>query len=295
MGWPVAHSRSPMIHGYWLKKYGIAGSYGLLPVKPEDAVAAIRALPEQGYAGCNCTVPHKHAALDAADVVDDLARRIGAANTIVVRDGVIHATNTDAEGFLRNLVIAANGLLRAKFVEDAAGVGHAGFLVNAPEFNFNAGPAVVLGAGGAARAVLVALLDAGVPEIRLTNRTAARANELAAELGQGRVEVVGWDEREAALADAALLVNATSMGMQGQERLVLRLDELPADALVNDIVYVPLETGLLAAARARGNMVVDGLGMLLHQAVPGFEAWFGVRPAVTLELRGIIVRDLGEK
>lgn len=295
MGWPVAHSRSPMIHGYWLKKHGIAGSYGLLPVRPENAAAAIRALPKQGFAGCNCTVPHKHAALAAADVVDDLARRIGAANTIVVRDGVIHGTNTDAEGFLRNLVASANDLLRAKFVDDAAGVGHAGFLVSAPGFRFDAGPAVVLGAGGAARAVLVALLDAGVQRIRLANRTRTRANELADELGQGRVEVVGWDEREGALAGAGLLVNTTSMGMQGQEELVLRLDELPVGALVNDIVYVPLETGLLAAARARGNMVVDGLGMLLHQAVPGFEAWFGVRPAVTAELRDLIVRDLGGK
>lgn len=295
MGWPVSHSRSPMIHGYWLEKHGIAGSYGLLPVTPEDAVAAIRALPEQGYAGCNCTVPHKHAALGAADVVDGLARRIGAANTIVVRDGVIHATNTDAEGFMQNLVQGANGLLREKFIADAQGAGHAGFLVSAPELRLDAGPAVVLGAGGAARAVLVALLDAGVPTIRLINRTKARAEELATELGQGKVEVVGWEEREAALAAAALLVNTTSMGMQGQEPLMLRLDDLPTDALVNDIVYAPLETGLLAAARARGNMAVDGLGMLLHQAVPGFEAWFGVRPAVTAELRALIVKDLGGK
>jgi len=295
MGWPVAHSRSPMIHGYWLKKHGIDGSYGLLPVRPENAVAAIRALPDQGYAGCNCTVPHKHAALLAADVVDDLARRIGAANTIVVRGGVIHATNTDAEGFLQNLVQGANALLREKFIASTQGAGHAGFLVSAPEFRFDAGPAVVLGAGGAARAVLVALLDVGVPHIRLANRTRTRANELAAELGHGKVEIVGWDERETALAGAALLVNTTSMGMQGQEPLVLRLDDLPETALVNDIVYVPLETDLLAAARARGNLAVDGLGMLLHQAVPGFEAWFGVRPAVTPELRNIIVRDLGGK
>jgi shikimate dehydrogenase len=295
MGWPVAHSRSPMIHGYWLAKHGIAGSYGLLPVKPEDAVAAIRALPSQGYAGCNCTVPHKHAAVEAADTVDDLARRIGAANTIVVRNGAIHATNTDAEGFLQNLVKGANALLREKFVADTQGAGHAGFLVSAPEIRFGAGPAVVLGAGGAARAVLVALLDAGVPSIRLTNRTKARAEELAAELGQGKVEVVAWNERETALAGAAILVNTTSMGMQGQEPLVLRLDDLPVEALVNDIVYVPLETDLLAAARVRGNMAVDGLGMLLYQAVPGFEAWFGVRPEVTAELRDLIVRDLGGK
>ncbi|MEN3975349.1 shikimate dehydrogenase [Emcibacter sp. SYSU 3D8] len=295
MGWPVAHSRSPLIHGYWLELYGIAGSYGLLPVRPEEAVAAIRALPGQGYAGCNCTVPHKHAALEAADVVDDLARRIGAANTLVVRDGAIHATNTDAEGFLANLTAGANSALRAQFTEDSRGAGHAGFLVQAPELRLEAGPAVVLGAGGAARAVLVALLDAGVPQIRLANRTRGRAEELAGVLGQGKVEVVAWDEREAALAGAALLVNTTSMGMQGQQPLELRLDDLPPDALVNDIVYVPLETDLLAAARARGNLVVDGLGMLLHQAAPGFEAWFGVRPEVTPALRNLIVSDLGGK
>ena len=295
MGWPVAHSRSPVIHGYWLKQHDIAGEYGLLPVRTEDAVAAIRALPERGYAGCNCTVPHKHAALQAADHVDALARRIGAANTIVVRGGAIHATNTDAEGFLRNLVEGANHVLRERFVTDAQGAGHAGFLVAAPELKFDAGPAVVLGAGGAARAVLVALLDAGVPLIRLANRTSSRAVELADELGSGRIEVVGWDEREPALAGAALLINTTSMGMQGQEPLALRLDDLPGDAVVNDIVYVPLETALLAAARARGNVVVDGLGMLLHQAVPGFEAWFGVRPTVTPELRDLIVSDLEGK
>jgi shikimate dehydrogenase len=293
MGWPVAHSRSPLIHGYWLRRHGIDGSYEKLPVRPEDAVAAIRALPSQGFAGCNCTVPHKHAALEAADEVDALARRIGAANTIVVRNGTIHATNTDAEGFLQNLVVSARDLLRARIVEQSAGAGHAGFLLGAPEFRFDAGPAVVLGAGGAARAVLVALLDAGVPAVRLANRTRARAQDLADELGQGRVEVVAWDEREAALAGAALLVNTTSMGMQGQEPLALRLNDLPPEALVNDIVYVPLETDLLAAARARGNLAVDGLGMLLYQAVPGFEAWFGVRPEVTPELRAVIVKDLG--
>ncbi|MGE4058814.1 MAG: shikimate dehydrogenase, partial [Sphingomonadales bacterium] len=293
MGWPVAHSRSPMIHGYWLRKHGIAGEYGLLPVKPEDAVAAIRALPQQGYAGCNCTVPHKHAALEAADEVDALARRIGAANTVVVRGGAIHATNTDAEGFLRNLVEGANRVLSERFIAGAQGAGHAGFLIAAPALRLDAGPAVVLGAGGAARAVLVALLDAGAQSIRLMNRTKVRAEELAAELGQGKVEVVAWDEREQSLADAALLINATSMGMQGQEPLALRLDDLPSDAVVNDIVYVPLETDLLAAARARGNVAVDGLGMLLYQAVPGFEAWFGVRPEVTPELRDLIVKDLG--
>ena len=295
MGWPVAHSRSPLIHGHWLKRHGIAGSYVPLPVRPEDAVAAIRALPKLGFAGVNCTVPHKHSALEAADEVDGLARRIGAANTLVVHGGAIHATNTDAEGFMENIRVAAKALLQVRFQRDAQGAAHMGFLVQAPEFGFDAGPAVVLGAGGAARAVLVALLDAGVPSIRLANRTRTRADDLAAELGQGRVEVIDWAEREAALSGVNLLVNTTSMGMHGQEPLTLRLDDLPETALVNDIVYVPLETDLLAAARARGNLAIDGLGMLLYQAVPGFEAWFGVRPEVTADLRDIIVRDLGGK
>jgi shikimate dehydrogenase len=268
MGWPIAHSRSPLIHGHWLKQHGISGYYVPLPVRPEEAGEAIRALPKLGFAGANCTVPHKHAALEAADTVDDLARRIGAANTLIVREDAIHATNTDAEGFLKNLQAGAGRKLDLSR------------------------PAVVLGAGGAARAVLVALLDAGVPEIRLANRTAARAERLAGELGIGKVTPVTWDERNACLSGASLLVNTTSMGMTGQPPLDIALDDLPADAVVNDIVYAPLETGLLAAARARGNIAVDGLGMLLHQAVPGFEAWFGVRPEVTTALRDLIVRDL---
>ncbi|MBI1180713.1 MAG: shikimate dehydrogenase [Alphaproteobacteria bacterium] len=270
MGWPIGHSRSPLIHGYWLKRHGIDGYYVPLSVKPQEAAEAIRALPKLGFAGANCTVPHKHAALAAADEVDALAGRIGAANTLVVRDGRIFATNTDAEGFLTNLKAGAGVALRLDR------------------------PAVVLGAGGAARAVVVALLDAGVPEIVLVNRTRDRAETLAAELGAGRIRVASWDDRNRALAGAGLLVNTTSMGMQGQPPLELDLADMPADAVVNDIVYAPLETGLLAAARARGNVAVDGLGMLLHQAVPGFEAWFGVRPEVTAELRQIIVRDLGE-
>jgi shikimate dehydrogenase len=270
MGWPVAHSRSPMIHGYWLARHRIPGAYLPLAVRPEDAVDAIRALPKLGFAGANCTLPHKLAALEAADTVDPLARRIGAANTLVVRNREIHATNTDAEGFIASVRAGAPGLA------------------------LGAGAAVVLGAGGAARAVLVALLDAGVPSVRLVNRTRKRAEALADELGGGRVAVVGWAERAAALAGASLLVNTTSMGMRGQEPLVLPLDDLPRAAVVCDIVYAPLETGLLAAARARGNTAVDGLGMLLHQAVPGFEAWFGVRPEVTAELRALVERDLGE-
>lgn len=295
IGWPIAHSRSPLIHGHWLQQHRISGVYIPLPVRPEDASAAIRALPKLGFAGVNATLPHKIIALDVADEVDALARRIGAANTLIIRDGAILATNTDAEGFMENLRVTASAALRSRFARGSQGAGHAGFLLNAPEFTAGSGPAVVLGAGGAARAVLVALLDGGAPEIRLVNRTRGRAQDLAAELGGGRVTVVDWTERSEALAGAALLVNTTSMGMHGQEPLEIVLDDLPAESVVNDIVYAPLETGLLAAARARGNIVVDGLGMLLHQAVPGFEAWFGVRPAVTEELRGIVVQDLGGK
>lgn len=268
MGWPVAHSRSPMIHRHWLKQHGLAGTYIPLPVRPEDAVEIIRALPRLGFAGLNVTVPHKHTALEAADKVDDVAGRIGAANTLVVREGKVHATNTDAEGFIENL------------------------RQGAPDVDFSAGKAVVLGAGGAARAVLVGLLDAGVPQIVLLNRTRERAEELAAQAGAGRTIVVDWNNRMEALAGASFLVNTTSLGMVGHAPLDLTLDALPPDALVNDIVYAPLETDLLAAARARGNIVIDGLGMLLHQAVAGFEAWFGTRPSVTDDLRRLVIADL---
>lgn len=257
-----------MIHGYWLAKYGVRGTYIPLPVRPEDAADIIRALPASALAGFNVTVPHKQAALASADEADDLARRIGAANTLVVRDGRVHATNTDAEGFIQNLREGHKGIDLAR------------------------GPAIVLGAGGAARAVLVGLLDAGVPSITLINRTKERADQLADELGGDRSSVVSWDDRAGALAGAALLVNTTSLGMSGHAPLDIPLDRLPADAVVNDIVYAPLETELLATARARGNPVVDGLGMLLHQAVPGFEAWFGMRPEVTEDLRRLVIADL---
>ena len=268
MGWPVAHSRSPLIHGYWLQQYAIAGTYIPLPVRPEDAASVIRALPMLGLAGANVTVPHKREALSSADVADDVARRIGAANTLVVTDGRVHATNTDAEGFIENLKQGVPGL------------------------DFGRGPAVIFGAGGAARAVIVGLLDAGVPRITLLNRTRDRAESLAAELGGGSIAVADWVDRNHALADCTLLVNTTSLGMTGHGPLDIVLDNLPADALVNDIVYAPLETELLAQARMRGNPVVDGLGMLLHQAVAGFEVWFGVRPSVTEELRRLVIADL---
>jgi len=233
-------------------------------VKPEDFESVFRALPRMGFAGANVTVPHKEAAMILADEVEPLARRIGAVNTLVVRsDGSILGRNTDAFGFIENLRQGAAGFSAAR------------------------GPAVVLGAGGAARAVIAALQDDGCPDIRLLNRTRARAEEVAQALG-GKVTVLEWDARAAALEGAALLVNTTTLGMTGQQPLDLPLDALPPDALVTDIVYAPLMTDLLARAQARGNRLVDGLGMLLHQARPGFQAWFGVMPEVTGELRTFV-------
>ncbi|MEK9672096.1 MAG: shikimate dehydrogenase [Rhodospirillaceae bacterium] len=261
MGWPVRHSLSPALHGYWLKQYGIDGTYEHIEVLPDDFAARIRRLADDGYAGANVTVPHKEAALQAADTVDDVARRIGAVNTIVVAaGGRLAGSNTDAFGFIENL--------RA----------------GAPGWDASAGPAVVLGAGGAARAVVAALADAGTPEIRLLNRTRDRAEVLVRDLC-GPVAVMDWDRRADAVAEASLLVNTTTLGMTGKDPLDMNLTRLPVSALVNDIVYAPVETPLLAAARARGNPLVDGLGMLLHQARPGFAAWFGQEPEVTQGLR----------
>lgn len=270
MGWPISHSRSPRLHGYWLREHGIDGAYLPFAVAPENLVTALDALPALGFRGVNITVPHKEAALHRCDAVDDHARRIGAVNTIVVEaDGTLHGSNTDAFGFLENLR------------QESA-------------WRASDGPAVLLGAGGAARAVAVALLDAGVPALRIANRTAARAEALADVL-DGPVEVVSWENRAAALADVGLLVNTTTLGMAGAPPLEIDLAAMPMTAVVNDIVYAPLETGLLAAARTRGNPVVDGLGMLLHQARPGFEKWFGVRPSVDAGLREFVLADLREK
>ncbi len=265
MGWPVGHSRSPRLHGFWLERHRIDGAYVPLAVRPEHAVQAIRALPALGFAGCNVTVPHKETALATADEADMVARRIGAVNTLVVLpDGTIHGMNTDAHGFLANLQ------------------------QRAPGWRVNAGPAVVLGAGGAARAVVAALIDVGAPQVRVVNRNVARAEALAKSIG-GPVRVMPWESRAATLGDAALLVNTTTLGMTGQPPLDLSLDKLPLNAVVNDIVYVPLETDLLHRARERGNTAVDGIGMLLHQARPGFAAWFGVEPAVDEALRRAVL------
>jgi shikimate dehydrogenase len=269
MGWPVGHSLSPRLHGHWLRRHGIDGAYVPLAVPPERLEQALRALPVLGFRGCNLTIPHKSAALTLIDRATPLAHRIGAVNTVVVEaDGTLSGDNTDGFGFLASLA-----------------AGH-------PGWRAEAGPAVLLGAGGAARAVTVALLDAGAPEVRLLNRTPDRAQKLAAGL-DGPVVAVPWAERAAALDGAALLVNTTSLGMAGQPPLVLSLEALPRTTLVADVVYTPLITPLLAVARAHGNPVVDGLGMLLHQARPGFRAWFGVESEVDDELRAAVVAGLG--
>ncbi len=265
IGHPIGHSKSPKLHGYWLKTYGLAGHYVPMDVAPEDLESVLRTLPKAGYVGANVTVPHKEAALQIADHVSDRAAKIGAANTLVFQpDGSIHADNTDGYGFMENL------------------------LAGAPDWNPQDGPAVVFGAGGAARAVLQALVEAGVPEIMLTNRTRARADQLKAEFGP-RITVVDWVKAGNVIENAELVVNTTSLGMQGQPELRVPLDGLQPGAVVTDLVYVPLKTRLLQAAEEAGCTTVDGLGMLLHQAVPGFERWFGKRPEVTDELRATVL------
>jgi shikimate dehydrogenase len=264
MGYPVMHSRSPKLHNYWLAKYGLTGTYVPLAIKAEHLRAALRALPALGFSGCNLTIPHKEAALEIVDRIDPLARRIGAVNCVVVAaDGSLMGQNHDAFGYIES-------------VREAQ-----------PAWRADAGPIVVIGAGGGARAVLVSLIDQGAREIRLVNRTPARAKALAAELG-GPITALGWEQREVALEGAAMLVNVTNQGMVGEPPLDLALDALPVSALVSDIIYIPRETALLAAARKRGNPTVNGLGMLLHQARPAFHAWFGIMPEVTPELRAMI-------
>ncbi len=263
IGWPVEHSRSPRLHGFWLERHGIDGAYVPLPIRPEAFALAVRGLAAAGFAGANVTAPHKLAAFEICDTVEASARRAGAVNTLVFEDGRITGRNTDGLGFVANL--------RAHGVDPAAG------------------PALVLGAGGAARAVIAALQDTGVT-VTVANRTRARADALARDL-PGLV-VADWSARSAAIADHALLVNTTSLGMLGHPALEVDLDGAPAGMAVADIVYVPLETPLLAAARARGLRPVEGLGMLLHQAVAGFAAWFGVTPVVDEELRRFVAGDL---
>ena len=271
IGWPVSHSRSPVLHGFWLDETGVDGAYLPLPVQPDRIEQALRALPVLGFRGCNLTVPHKQAALAVVDRIEPLALRIGAVNTIVVMpDGSLEGTNTDAFGFHENLS------------------------ERAPQWCPTLGPVVILGAGGAARAVVVALSDAGAPEIRIVNRTLTRAAALADDLStpQTKITTHSWDEVGAVQRHAGLLVNTTSLGMVGEPPLVVDLSPLPLSAPVVDVVYVPLETDLLAAARRRGHPAVDGLGMLLHQGRPGFEAWFGAPVRVTDGLRRAILATL---
>jgi shikimate dehydrogenase len=268
MGWPVAHSRSPALHGYWLAEHRIDGAYVPLAVPPGRLEQALRALPALGFRGCNLTIPHKQAALRVMDRVDAFARRIGAMNTVVVAaDGSLEGSNTDVFGFRENL------------------------REQAPDWDPSAGPAIVLGAGGSARAVVAAVMAAGVREVCLVNRTLDRAEALARELGEPgtRITTHPWDSRAEVLREAGLLVNTTSLGMDKEPPLDIDLQALPDAAVVVDIVYVPRETGLLAAARRRGNRAVDGLGMLLHQGRPGFEAWYGPAVTVTPGLRAAML------
>jgi shikimate dehydrogenase len=267
IGWPIEHSRSPLIHNYWIKRYGVDGAYTKEAVRPEAVASFLRLLAVNSYVGCNVTVPHKEAAFAAADVKEASAQAVAAANTLWIDSGKLHAANTDTYGFMTHLAASVPG--------------------------WDAREAVVsvLGAGGAARAIVFGLLEAGAGEVRVFNRTRSRADALAAQFGS-RVKVHDWDERNARSRDAGLLVNTTSIGMKGEGSLGIDFDGFDQNCVVADIVYVPLETELLAKAKARGLRTVDGLGMLLHQAVPGFQRWFGVRPEVTPDLRRLVEADI---
>ena len=268
MGWPIMHSRSPLLHNYWFKRYGLAGTYVPVAVRPEGLAAALRALHPLGFAGCNLTLPLKQDAMKIVDEVDAVARRIGAISCVIVRpDGSLAGTNNDWFGFVHNLK------------------------QEQPGWRADAGPAVVLGAGGGARAVCYGLMQAGAKEIRLVNRTVARARGIAAEFG-GPIKALPWDERHDALDGAAMVVNTTSQGMSGQPALDIRLDRLTPAALAADIIYTPLETPFLAAARQRGNRTTNGLGMLLHQGRPAWKAWFGIETEVTPELRALAEKSV---
>jgi shikimate dehydrogenase len=268
MGWPVMHSRSPKLHNYWFEKYGLAGTYVPLAIKPEGLRTALRALPSLCFSGCNLTIPHKQAAMAIVDEVDEVARKIGAISCVVVRpDGSLSGSNNDCYGFIHNI--------QQEF----------------PDWRADLGPAVVIGAGGGARAVVYGLTERGAREIRLVNRTFGHAQKLAAEIG-GPITVLPWQERHISLSGAAMLVNTTSQGMIGNPPLDLNLAKLPQNALVADIVYIPRETPLLAAARARGHRTINGLGMLLHQGRPAWKAWFGIEPDVTPELLALLAATI---
>ncbi len=263
IGWPVGHSRSPRLHGYWLEKHGIDGAYIPLPIPPEHFADTVRGLMHAGFAGANVTIPHKLAAFEVCDTVDETARRAGAVNTLTFRDGKITGANTDGWGFLANL--------RAHGVDPRAG------------------PVLLLGAGGGARAIAAALLSEGV-QVTIANRTDARAEQFVRDLPGPAI--VRWGQRHVAVADHALVVNTTSLGMEGKEELILDLSRAAPGTAIADIVYVPLETPLLADAKARGLRPVEGLGMLLWQGIPGFRDWFGVEPGVDDALRRFVAADL---
>ncbi|NEW86580.1 shikimate dehydrogenase [Rhodopseudomonas sp. WA056] len=265
IGWPAAHSRSPLIHHYWLRQLGIEGGYSIEAVPPEGFAEFVLHLKSHGYVGANVTIPHKERALQLTEP-DARARAVGAANTLYYDGDLLRSTNTDIEGFIGNLDASAPGWDRTAH-------------------------ALVLGAGGSSRAVVYGLLERGVQRIALANRSIERAQALRDLFGD-RVVPIAWQDIPVALPGAGLLVNTTSLGMKGQPPLQIDLSALPADAVVADLVYVPLETDLLAAARARGLRTADGLGMLLHQAVRGFDLWFGARPHVTAELRALVEADL---
>jgi shikimate dehydrogenase len=268
MGWPVMHSRSPLMHNYWFRKHALAGTYVPLAMRPENLAAGLRALHPLGFAGCNLTIPHKQEAMKTVDDVDAVGKAIGAISCVAVRpDGSLAGSNNDCYGFKENLRQAQ------------------------PAWRADTGPIVVLGAGGGSRAVCYALAQEGAREVRLVNRTYARAKGIADEFG-GPITALPWESRHDALEGAAMVVNATSCGMAGQPALDVRLDKLAKGALAADIIYIPLETPFLAAARSRGNRTVNGLGMLLHQGRPAWKAWFGVEPEVTPELRALMEKSI---
>ena len=267
IGWPIEHSRSPAIHGYWLARYGIDGSYTKEAVPPESIETFLHTMGDRGIAGCNATIPHKEAAFRLADERDASAVAVGAANTLWLDNGRLCASNTDTYGYMTYLSLQAEDWAR----RDA--------------------PVSILGAGGAARAIVHGFLEAGVSEVRVFNRSEDRANALAQDFGP-RVKAMPWDKRSRAATDSSVFVNTTAVGLKGEGSLAIDFTDFHPDCIVSDIVYVPLETGLIREARRHGLRTVDGLGMLLHQAVPGFEKWFGVRPEVTEELYETIAAEI---
>ncbi len=268
MGWPVTHSRSPMLHNYWFRQHGLAGTYVPLAIRPEHLAAALRGLHPLGFAGVNVTIPHKQEAMKIVNEVDALARSIGAISCVIVKpDGSLAGTNNDCYGFIHAV------------------------RQEQPGWRADAGPIAVIGAGGGSRAVCYGLAQEGAREIRLVNRTFERAREIAAQFG-GPIKALPWEQRHDALEGAAMVVNTTSCGMVGQSELDIKLDKLPKIALVADIIYIPLETPFLAAARKRGNRTVNGVGMLLNQGRPAWKAWFGIEPEVTAELRAMVEKTI---